>query len=95
MMTIPLLAMTLTKQEFSGNLMLEENNLTFESETLPEVANYSGFIVYEADGTLLDWEVFVDNPSLDISAEVVDSNTDFSPTPAEPNVEFELVSPTD
>lgn len=93
------LGATVVRQEFTGNLRLvEQSPLIEEFETLPEESEYSGFIVYEDDGTLLDWELDVDRPSLSLAPDSPsDSETplDFGFPEPSPTVDFSLSSAED
>jgi hypothetical protein len=80
----PSLGAVLTRQEFSGSFTLV-NNSPLLTDTLPESANYLGFVVYDEDSTLRDWGVNVDE--LDLSL-----NPDSTMTGLAPNVNFEFSS---
>ena len=91
------LGATVVRQEFTGNLSLAEVSRPEVEEfiTLPEESAYSGFIVYEEDGTLLDWELDVDQPSLSLAPDSTsDSETppDFGFPEPSPTVNFSLSS---
>jgi hypothetical protein len=83
----PSLGAVLTRQEFSGSFTLV-NNSPLLTDTLPESANYLGFVVYDEDSTLRDWGVNVDE--LDLSL-----NPDSTMTGLAPNVNFEFSSDVD
>jgi hypothetical protein len=92
----PSLGQVLTRQEFSGSFNLV-NSSPLLTDTLPESAQYSGFVVYEEDSTLRDWGVNVDELDLSLNPDSTrgglapDVNFEFSP----PNVNFEFSSPVD
>ncbi len=88
------LGATVVRQEFTGNATLTEVSRPEVEEfiTLPEESAYSGFIVYEEDGTLLDWELDVDQPSLSLAP---DSTLDSGFTELSPTVDFSLSSAED
>jgi len=83
----PSLGAVLTRQEFSGSFTLV-NNSPLLTDTLPESANYLGFVVYDEDSTLRDWGVNVDE--LDLSL-----NPDSTRGGLAPNVNFEFSSDVD
>jgi hypothetical protein len=83
----PSLGEVLTRQEFSGSFTLV-NNSPLLTDTLPESANYLGFVVYDEDSTLRDWGVNVDE--LDLSL-----NPDSTMTGLAPTVNFEFSSAVD
>lgn len=83
----PSLGQVLTRQEFSGSFTLV-NSSALLSDTLPQSAEYFGFVVYEQDNTLRDWGVNVDE--LDLSL-----NPDSTVAGLAPNVNFEFSSPVD
>ena len=83
----PSLAAVLTRQEFSGSFTLV-NNSPLLTNTLPESAKYSGFVVYDEDSTLRDWNVNVDELNLSL-------NPDSTMTGLAPNVNFEFSSDVD
>jgi hypothetical protein len=83
----PSLGQVLTRQEFSGSFNLV-NSSPLLTDTLPESAQYSGFVVYEEDSILRDWGVNVDE--LDLSL-----NPDSTSAGLAPNVNFEFASPVD
>ena len=93
------LGATVVRQEFTGNLsLLEASPRVEEFFPLPEESAYSGFIVYEEDGTLLDWELDVDQPSLSLNPDsTLDSGNPFDSTFPEPSptVNFNLSSAED
>lgn len=61
----PALGAILTRQEFEGVTLVDANSLL--RNTLPDSSEYSGFVVYEEDGTLSDWEVNVDELDLNLN----------------------------
>lgn len=67
------LGATVVRQEFTGNLSFAEASRPEVEEflTLPEESAYSGFILYEDDGTLLDWELDVVQPSLSLNPDSI------------------------
>lgn len=83
----PSLGAVLTRQEFSGSFTLV-NNSPLLTDTLPESANYLGFVVYDEDSTLRDWGVNVDE--LDLSL-----NPDSTRGGLAPTVNFEFSSAVD
>lgn len=83
----PSLGQVLTRQEFSGSFTLV-NSSALLTDTLPQSAEYFGFVVYEQDNTLRDWGVNVDE--LDLSL-----NPDSTVAGLTPNVNFEFSSPVD
>jgi hypothetical protein len=83
----PSLGQVLTRQEFSGNFT-RVNSSPLLTETLPQSATYSGFVVYDEDSSLRDWGVNVDE--LDLSL-----NPDSTTAGLEPNVNFEFSSAVD
>ncbi len=91
----PALGAILTKQEFTGDFTLVDSSPLLEN-TLPEKSEYSGFVVYEEDGTLRDWEVNVNELNLNLNPDPIspDPTLPDAPFPNEstPNVNFELSS---
>lgn len=84
------LGATVVRQEFTGNATLVEQSPRVEEFiTLPEESAYSGFILYEDDGTLLDWELDVVQPSLSLA---LDSTLDSGFTELSPTVDFSFSS---
>lgn len=81
----PALGATLTRQEFLGDFTLAKASVLLEN-TLPDKSEYSGFVVYEEDGTLRDWEVNVNELNLNLNPDSTLDNT------LTPNVNFELSS---
>lgn len=81
----PALGASLTRQEFEGEFTLVNASLLLE-EDLPGASEYSGFVVYEEDGTLRDWEVNVNELNLNLNS----GSTDEEPIPE--TVSFELSS---
>ena len=87
------LGATVVRQDFTGNATLvEPSPQVTEFITLPEESAYSGFILYEEDGTLLDWELDVEQPSLSLNP---DSTLDSGLTELSPTVDFSLSSAED
>jgi hypothetical protein len=64
----PALGVVLTRQEFSGSFTLV-NSSDLLRDTLPESAQYLGFVVYEEDSTLRDWGVNIDELGLSLNFE--------------------------
>jgi len=81
---VPALGAILTKQEFNGDFPLVDATSSFLEENLPENSEYSGFIIYEEDGTLTDWEINVNELDLNLTPESTSNAT----------VNFELSSPS-
>lgn len=81
----------LTRQDFEGNFTLTDASPLLE-DAVPDSSDYSGFVVYEEEGTLLDWELDVNelNLNLDPSSTLGDGLNPLTPT-----VTFELFSLTD
>lgn len=84
----PSLGAVLTRQEFSGSFTLV-NNSPLLTDTLPESAEYLGFVVYDEDSTLRDWGVNVDELDLSLNPDST------SMTGLAPNVNFEFSSAVD
>jgi hypothetical protein len=83
----PALGVVLTRQEFSGSFTLV-NSSDLLRDTLPESAQYLGFVVYEEDSTLRDWGVNIDELGLSLSP-------DSTMAGLVPNVNFEFSSAVD
>jgi len=83
----PALGVVLTRQEFSGSFTLV-NSSDLLRDTLPESAQYLGFVVYEEDSTLRDWGVNIDELGLSLSP-------DSTMAGLAPNVNFEFSSAVD
>ncbi len=83
----PALGVVLTRQEFSGSFTLV-NSSDLLRDTLPESAQYLGFVVYEEDSTLRDWGVNIDELGLSL-------NPDSTMAGLAPNVNFEFSSAVD
>lgn len=83
---------TVTTQEFGGSFTLEELfGGSFLPDSVPQSSQYSGFIQYEEDSTLVDWAINVD--ALDLSLNPDSTQGDFQPLTS--NVDFQLNSTTD
>lgn len=80
----PVFGQTLTRQTFSGNFTLL-NSSTF-GDPFPPSTDYSGFVSYDQNNRLLDWEVKVEELSLSLNPEANEFTT--------PTVTFELSSPS-
>ena len=80
----------LTRQEFEGDFPLIDNSPLLEN-TLPEQSEYSGFVIYEEDGTLRDFEVIVSELELNLTPDATLGNDFVTLTPT---VDFELASET-
>lgn len=80
----PALGAILTRQEFEGNFTLVNASPLLEN-TLPDKSEYSGFVVYEEDGTLRNWEINVNELNLNLNPASTQGNRS-------PNVSFELSS---
>ncbi len=61
----PALGSTLTRQDFSGNFTLVQSPNFGGS--FPETTEYSGFVSYDENNSLLDWEVNVEELSLSLN----------------------------
>ena len=79
------LGATLTTQNFKGNFTLVDSRTL--GEPFPESAEYSGFVTYDGENSLLDWEVNVKELDLSLNP---DSNN-FGLTP---DTTFALSSPS-
>lgn len=82
----PVLGAILTRQGFSGDFTLVNASPLLEN-TLPDKSEYSGFVVYSADGTLRDWEVNVNELNLNLNPDSTLLDDTLTP-----NVNFELSS---
>ncbi len=81
----PALGNTLTRQDFSGNFNLLDSASI--GEPFPQSTEYSGFVTYDNNNSLLDWEINVEQLNLSLEP---DSNV-FG---LSPNTAFELSSPS-
>lgn len=81
----PALGAILTRQDFGGNFTLVNASPLLE-DTLPDSSAYSGFVVYEENGTLRNWEINVNELNLNLNPASTQGNRS-------PNVSFELSSP--
>ena len=81
----PALGNTLTRQDFSGNFNLLDSASI--GEPFPQSTEYSGFVTYDNNNSLLDWEINVEELNLSLEP---DSNI-FG---LSPNTAFELSSPS-
>lgn len=77
------------KQEFSGTFTLLNSSPLLEG-TLPRSSAYSGFVVYEENGTLSDWEFNAAELNLSLNPSSVTTPGLFAESP--PAVSFDLSS---
>jgi hypothetical protein len=79
-----LLGASLITQEFTGNLSLVNSSPGIQNpaEELP----YSGFIVYDDGGNLVDWEI-------DVGSEILNPDSKFQELT--PTIDFQLASASD
>jgi hypothetical protein len=81
-----LLGTSLITQEFTGNLNLVDSSPMIENPQ--EESEYSGFIVYDRDGNLVDWELNLTELNLNLNPNSTVS--DLTPT-----IDFQLASAED
>jgi hypothetical protein len=60
----PALATVLTRQDFNGNFTLVDSMSI--GTPFPESTDYSGFVVYDENNSLLDWAINVDELDLQL-----------------------------
>ena len=78
----PALAATITRQDFNGNFTLLDS--TSIADPFPESTDYSGFVTYDENNSLVDWAIDVEELNLSLNPDSNNFDT--------PDVTFDLSS---